>query len=273
MGAESRASKEVSAFPKLGESVKSAARTLEVLELLTSNPRGLTFSAICEEVKLSKSSAHGLLTTMLDRGFLSQDSETRSFSLGIRVWEAGQAWINSLDLVRLAQPSLLLAREKLNETVQLAILDGVENVYVAKMESLHPVTLQSKVGSRLPAVATGLGKVLLSGLTDKEICSRFENYKFEAFTEKTIISLDQLLIAVQKIRKDGYSTDRGEYTLGVSCVAVPIYNHEAKICAAISVSVPEMLGRELDRLNVLEVLREGASEISKLLGAGSGNQS
>lgn len=247
------------------DNVKSADRALQVLSLLTGNPRGLTFAEIISDLDLPKSSTHGLLRTMLNRGYLAQNDDRR-FLLGVRVWEAGQAWLRGLDLASVARAPLEAARDQLNETVQLAVLDGVDNVYVAKVEADHRVVLQSAVGSRLPASTTGLGKALLSGLTDEDIRERFSGYEFPAFTERSITSLDGLVRAVIAARDRGYAIDDGEYTPGVYCVAVPVRNHEGAVCAALSVSVPEIRGRRLDEPLVVEVLLTQANVISASLG-------
>lgn len=249
----------------MDESVKSADRALLVLSLLTGNPHGLTFAQIIADLDLPKSSTHGLLKTMLGRGYLTQ-GEDRRFRLGVRLWEAGQAWLTGVDLAAVARGPLEAARDRLNETVQLAVLDGVDNIYVAKVEADHRVVLQSAVGSRLPASTTGLGKALLSGLTDDEIRERFSGYEFPAFTERSITSLEGLLSAVAAARDRGYAVDDGEYTPGVCCVAVPVRNHEGAICAAMSVSVPEIRGRKLDEPRVVDVLLTYANVITTELG-------
>src|SRR5690606_10655846 len=110
----------------------------------------------------------------------------------------------------------------LNETVQLSILDGTHNVYVAKFEAEHHLMLVSQVGSRLPAHATGLGKALLSGLDESELEQLYNRTNLERFTSRTITSLTELSAELELVRRRGYATDNGEYTIGVYCVAVPV---------------------------------------------------
>jgi IclR family KDG regulon transcriptional repressor len=243
-----------------------------ILQLLTDNSAGLTFGHICERLELPRSSAHGLLHTMRDRGFLDFDEEGRRYKLGIRAWQAGQAYIRGNSLAATSRPYLQAARTALGETVQLAVLDGIHNVYLAKEDADQLLVLQSRVGARLPAYATGLGKVLLAGLDDDEVRRRFDGVGLQRFTANTITDLTGLLGELARIRSQGYGTDDGEYTAGVECVAVPVRGHEGEVVAAISVSVPAVRGgAELSR-RALEVLTAQAGGLSSVLGYQGGQQ-
>jgi IclR family transcriptional regulator, KDG regulon repressor len=248
------------------QSVKSALRVLLIIELLTEIPNGATFVQICEMLDLPKSSAHLLLRTMTERGHLTFDETTRCYRLGIRIWQAGQAHLQGFDLASLARPFLQAARDSLRETVQLSVLDGIDNVYIAKEESEQRLVLQSRVGARLPAYTTALGKVLLSGLTDEDVLSRLSNTEMHAFTPNTITQPVELLTVLSEIRVRGYSVDNGEYTLGVVCVAVPIRNHKGAIVAAISVTVPEIRADHEFQRRSVEVLTQVAANVSSTLG-------
>jgi DNA-binding IclR family transcriptional regulator len=249
-----------------GEGVKSAARVLAVIRLLTSEVNGAKFGDICEQLKIPKSSAHALLATMTDQGFLMIDSNTHVYRIGVRLWEAGQTYIQTFDLPSIAQPFVEAVRDALGETVQLAILDGIENVYIAKVNSDQRLEVRSRVGSRYPAYATGLGKVLLAGLSDAEIRYRFEGVTLEAFTDRTITELDKLLEIIREIRSTGYGNDDGEYTSNVVCVAVPIRQHSGDVIAAMSVSVPEVRATSESGRLLLDVLLQQAEAMSTALG-------
>jgi DNA-binding IclR family transcriptional regulator len=203
---------------------------------------------------------------MVDQGFLVLDPTSHKYRIGVRIWEAGQAYADSFDLPGIAMPFLEAARDALHETVQLATLDGIENIYVAKVEADQRLVLRSHVGSRLPAYATGLGKVLLSGLEDDELSRRFDGVKFERFTERSITDFAKLHEVIQQVREDGFGVDNGEYTSGVVCVAVPVHDHSGRINSAMSVSVPEVRSTSASRLRASEVLLEQAGALSLRLG-------
>jgi IclR family KDG regulon transcriptional repressor len=248
----------------MAESVKSAERALRIIELLT--VQGATeFTEIAARLDLPKSSAHYLLATMRDGGFLDFDAGTRRYTVGPRLWEAGQAYIRDLDVARLARPHLELARDQLGETVQLAVLDGLDNVYVGKAETDHALQLVSKIGSRLPAYATGLGKVLLAGLAPEEFDRRMGGTPLERFTPTTITDLDELRRELARIRRRGYALDRGEYASGVFCIAAPIDNAVGTV-AAMSVSIPDVRVTPAVRRRAIETITGRARELSAQLG-------
>lgn len=247
------------------EAVKSAERVLRVLDALTASESGLTFAQLCETLELPKSSAHGLLKTMADAGYVVLGAD-RCYRLGIRVWEAGQAYTRMFNLPTTARPFLVAARDALNETVQLAVLDGHENVYVAKEDGNQRLALVSHVGGRLPAYATALGKVLLAGLPDEEIDRRLAGVRLQRFTSTTVTSRARLSQELASIRSDGYAVDNAEHTPGVHCVAAPVRDHTGNTVAAMSVSVPQVRNDPTSRERILEVLRHEAAGLSKQLG-------
>ncbi len=145
-------------------SVKSAQRTLELLELVARHPHGMTFVELADQLSYPKSSLHGLLQTVVAMKWLTLDSEDRRYSIGVRPWEVGQAFRPSRDIVIRARRFLREANESLDETIQLGMLDDLDVVYLDKVEGTQPLRLVSSEGSRLPAYVTGIGKALLSGL-------------------------------------------------------------------------------------------------------------
>ena len=249
-----------------GGSVKSAERVLDIMTLLTRHADGLTFPLIVERLGIPKSSLHALLRTMAWSGHLVLDERARTYRLGVRFWEAGQAFLRGVDLPRICVPYLEAARDELQETIQLAILDGRENVYIAKVEADHRLKLVSEVGGRLPAHATALGKVLLAGLDHEELARRLAAVQLEGYTDRTIVDREQLLAELQRTRERGYGTDQGEYTPGVACVAVPIHDHHGTVTAAMSASAPEVRIRDWTRERMRDVLQVQARDLSAALG-------
>lgn len=251
----------------MAESVKSADRVLQVIELLTSEPRGLTFTEVRDRLELPKSSAHALLGTMTARGFLSFDEVTRRYGIGLRLWQAGQGYLAATSLEQSAQPFLQAVCDVLQETVQLAVLDGVENVYIAKVDSTQQLRLASRVGARLPAYATGIGKALLFGMTADRIRQRFRGVEFTRFTSTTVADVEALIAVVAESRERGYATDDAEHTPGVNCIAMPVYDRHGAVCAAASVAVPEVRMSPGFSAKIIEVLGEQTTALSTTLGA------
>jgi DNA-binding IclR family transcriptional regulator len=246
--------------------VKSAVRVLEILEALAASPDGVGFSELGRKLSLPKSSLHSLLFTLTDRGYASFDPEQRCYSLGIRVWEQGQAYTRHRDVLREARRVMEGIVATVNETVQLATLDGTENVYLAKVDCSHPVRLQSEVGRRLPAHATGLGKVLLAELPPEALHARLEAQGLASFTPRTVTDHSALLSELDVTRAEGFGVDDQEYTLGLRCVAVPIHERGGCVTTALSASVPVMRASPEELATALRAVAAGSLEISHRLG-------
>ncbi len=251
------------------QGVKSAQRTLEILEVVARYSDGVGFVELSSQLPYPKSSLHGLLQTIISMRWLTFDPDKRVYSIGVKPWEVGQSFLRSRELVVRARQFMREANEELGETVQLGILDDLDVVYIDKVEGNRPLRLISSIGSRLPAYVTGIGKALLAGLDDSVLDSRFAGTKLEEYTSRTIPTGDALIKVLHEVRTQGYAIDDGEYTLGVFCVAVPIRDGAGSVVAAMSCSVPKArieLG-ELETKQMIEVLTRQASSISEALSA------
>ena len=246
--------------------VKSADRVLTLIQLLTEHGPGLTFTELQEATGWPRSSLYGLVRTMAERNHLSFNSQTQKYRIGIRLWEAGQGFELGVELVDLAMPHMEAAKEQLGETVQLAVLDGVENVYIAKSGASHTLRLDSFVGARLPAFATGIGKVLLAALEEAELDHRLRDVILVPYTSTTISDMGALREALRQIRTQGYAVDNQECTLGVCCYAVPIFGSAGAVVASISVSIPSVRVSEGIEEEALRVLSETSGNLSAELG-------
>jgi DNA-binding IclR family transcriptional regulator len=244
--------------------VKSARRVLEVLEYLAESSAGATFPQLADGLGLPKSSLHALLATLMEQGWIYLHEPTRKYRIGLRLWQVAQSFSGLDSLAQLALKHLEAVRDEVNETVQLAVLEGVDNVYVAKVESDHPLRLVSQVGTRLPAYATGLGKVLLAYLEPAEFRRRMAKVTIERFTTRTVSTIKALEEGLADIRMRGYGEDEGEYTPGVHCVAVPIFGPEGEIVAAMSCSIPmaRFGGTDKERAVLLDSLSRHAKALT-----------
>ena len=147
--------------------VKSADRTVELLELLSRTSEPLTLSEIQRELSYPKSSLFVLLRTLVARGWVETDRRGTGYSIGVRALLVGTSYLDRDPVIRAATRVLEELRAEVNETVHLARLDGPDVVYLASRESAHQLRLTSRVGRRLPAHATSLGKALLAQRSDR----------------------------------------------------------------------------------------------------------
>lgn len=248
--------------------VKSADRVLTVFEYLAEHS-GASFAAIARDLGLPNSSAHQLLQTIRQRGFIEFNESTRQFQLGFRLWEVAQAYATAQELAEVAQPLMGELTNVTSETVQLARLDGLENVYLAISESPHPMKLVSAVGKRLPAHTTGLGKVLLAELPDAALDELLYGVELERFTTSTITDHDQLRAELKRIRERGYGEDREEYVVGCRCIAAAVRDAAGQAIAAMSVSVPTPRFNQKVAKQIRRALNETIAKLELKLGSAS----
>ena len=239
-------------------SVKSAERVFDLLEQIAGDRNGATFPELAKALGIPKSSLHALLEVLLARGYVDLDQHSRRYFLGLRAWETGQAYQRHSGMIGLATPVLQAIVARVNETAHLSRLAGTENVYLAKVDSSHALRLQSEVGARKPAHATGLGKALLAQLDDAEIDARFDSVQLTRLTGRTIVTLDALKVELHNSRTRGFAIDNEENDPGVFCLAVAVPGTGA----ALSVAVPVTRASRETLTTVLQALADGACQIA-----------
>lgn len=252
-------------------SVKSAERVLDLLELIGEKPEGLSFTALSRHLNIPKSSLHGLLGVLLTRGYADLRPEARTYVLGLRSWETGQAYQRDHAIVREARAFLEAIMAEVNESAQLAALVGTENVYLAKVDSTHPLRLISDVGRRLSAHATGVGKALLAQLSEDEVKARFGGGALQRYTVNTIPTVTALVKELAISRARGFAIDNEEYTPGVFCVSVPVFDADGRASTAMSVSVPTSRANQAGLADILVHLCNASLSLSERCGVTSAN--
>ncbi len=252
-----------------GQTVQSVTRALMLLELMAKENNTISLSELARKVHLKMATVHRLLNTLMSRGFVEQDKATLRYRLGIKNFEIGNAALMINDLRSMIRPFLKQLAERINETINLAVLDGAEVIYIDQIESTNIVIVKmfARIGSRGPAYCTGTGKVLLADLPIQELRKRLSQIELVKFTEYTITDTEKLIEKLIQIKSDGYALDFSERDLGVTCVAVPVKNFEGRVQAAISVSAPEqrMLMSRIEH-EILPTILDIAGQISKQLG-------
>ena len=216
--------------------VKSADRTLDVFELLVSEPQGLTVSEISERLGLARSSAHGLVRTLHSRGYLTENGGRR-FHLGARLIQLGLNVVDGLELRTAARAPLERLVAETSDTALLVVPDHGDLLYVDKVVSdSRDVRTDPRVSSRRPLHCSSLGKALLAAMDDESVLRVIEAVGLERATEFSIVEPDELLADLAATRERGYAIDRQEAVLGVWCVGAPVRDHTGRSLAAISLS-------------------------------------
>jgi DNA-binding IclR family transcriptional regulator len=199
----------------------AVTRAAAMLDLLAENggaPAGP--SELGRRLGLPKSSIANICTALADAGLLRRVGT--GFALGRKLAELGGAYLTSVDAVQEfyeASHALPVGSE---ETIQLAVLDGIEMTYLARHDGRQPVRLTSQIGRRLPASVTATGKAALASLDDDEVRRRFENALLPVLTSRSIRTVDELIENLDLVRARGYAMDDEETVEGVVCFGVAI---------------------------------------------------
>src|SRR3954468_13722115 len=177
----------------MSRAVPAASRALDILELFLDTPV-LSAAEVVSALSLPRTTVHELLGTLADRNYLVVvPGQPLRYQLGVRLFQLGSVFAQQLDLAREAQKAATEVAAECDETVHVAILEGTDVIYIARVESTHPVRMISAVGRRLPAHSTGVGKMLLSSLTGDELDALFRDREpLPRVTPRTITSLARL---------------------------------------------------------------------------------
>lgn len=216
--------------------IQSVERALQILDLFNEQATELKITEISKLMGLSKSTLHSLLKTLQLHGYIEQNPENGKYRLGMKLVERGHFVVGTMDIRQKAKSWLTRLSQETGQTTHLGILDGNEGVYIEKIEGKQAAIAYSRIGRRLPVHATAIGKVLLAWLDDEELAAVLEGYQFNGFTPATITDRASLLAALKETRHNRYALDNEENEPGVRCVAVPVWNHESRVIAALSLS-------------------------------------
>jgi DNA-binding IclR family transcriptional regulator len=253
--------------------IRAVDRALRLLTVLSDGkPRNLT--QLSEAIGLSNSTTFRILATLVGGNYVERDNHSGNYSLGLACLELAQAYQVGSDIRQVALPELERLRDDTKETVHLAVLDKMEVVYVEKLSGLHAVqVMSSRVGGRLPAYCTGLGKVLLAHADPRLVRIHFEQTGLHPYTQATIRHIDTLMDHLEEVRRQGYALDRGEHETEVRCVAAPVFDTTNKVVAAISVAGPAGRMEPLEaQIGIIDRTLCAARAISSRLGYREPNQ-
>ncbi len=250
--------------------VKSAVRTVELLEFLAArydDPARLR--EISDALGMPRSSAHALLRTLVSQGWVRSDTTGILYGIGIRALLVGTSYLDSDPYLPLITPFLEDLRAELDETFHLGRLDGTDIVYLATRESKQYRRTSNRVGRRLPAYATSLGKALLAERfgadRDEHVPAALKRLTSKTITDRA--TLDQVL---EDVRVRGYATDDEENTTGLHCFAVPLrYCKPAQDAISASIPVDRLTPqRERAIVDALRIMGDKVSRVVRPLASG-----
>ena len=214
--------------------VQSLERGLAVICCFSAERPRLTLSQVAGQAGLSRAAARRSLITLQTLGYVGSDG--RQFHLTPRVLTLGYAYLSSSSLSDVAQSHLSDLANEVHESCSASVLDGFEIVYVARAATKRIMTISLSVGTRLPAYATSMGRVLLAALPDDQLADYLEEATLSRLTERTIVDRDRLQAEVERTRSRGWCVVDQELEDGVRSVAVPIHDAAGRVVAAVNTS-------------------------------------
>jgi IclR family transcriptional regulator, pca regulon regulatory protein len=242
------------------EFVTAVERGFAVLTAFGRGPTRMTLTQVSEATSLSRGTARRFLLTLQTLRYV--DGDGKLFWLTPKVMQFSGAYLASNGIAEAARPVIRLLTESLGESSSVAVLDGLDVVYIARVETRRIFSSGLDVGSRLPAYCSSLGRALLAGLNDADLDGYLQNAPFEQRTPKTLVAREQLLARIQEARKQNYALIDGEVELGVRSVAVPIRDAAGRTIAAVNVGT-SAARVSLDQMKkrILPQLRSAADSI------------
>ncbi len=247
-----------------GEFVQSLDRGLAVLRSFNHDRPAMTLADAARATGLTRATARRLLHTLVEIGYVTTDGKL--FELSPKVLDLGYAYVSSLHLSDIAQPFMENLSAQVHESVSAAVLDGNQIVYVARVNTQRIMTISLSIGSRLPALWTSMGRVILANLPPHDLQSFFDQVPMEPPTPRALATKADLVAELGSIRQQGYALLDQELEEGVRSVAAPLCDRKGKVLAGMNVSAHagRVTLKEL-RGEILPRLLETAAEINNRL--------
>ncbi len=252
--------------PERSDQVQSLVRALALLNSVAAADDGLTLTEVAQQVGLSSSTAHRLLTTLEQERYVHFDPDRRLWSVGVQAFVAGNAFLKTRSLVGAARPHMRTLMEDSEETVNLAVEDQAEAVYLSQVECRQMMRAFARPGGRVPLHCSSVGKALLSAMPDKDLAKALHRHGLPRLTLKTLNSTAALRADLAAARERGYAIDDEEHAVGLRCIAAVIFNENQAAVAALSLSGP-MARIPDERIPLLgQLVRQKADAITTQLG-------
>jgi IclR family pca regulon transcriptional regulator len=248
--------------------VKSLERGLAVIRAFDAEHTEMRLSEVAQATGLTRAAARRFLLTLVELGYVRHDDGR--FSLRPRVLDLGYSYLSGLSFQEIAQPHMESLVREVNESSSISVLDDLDVVYVVRVPTRRIMTITLAVGTRLPAYATSMGRVLLASLPPAELEARLRKVKLEPLTPHTVRSKKELREAIERAREEGFAMVDQELEQGLRSAAVPIADADGRV-AALNVSVhASRAGMDELREQFVPKVLETARAIERDARAGAG---
>ncbi|MFI6507176.1 IclR family transcriptional regulator C-terminal domain-containing protein [Streptosporangium sp. NPDC050855] len=214
--------------------VQSLARGLSVIKAFSATSPELTLSEVARATDLTRAAARRFLLTLVDLGYVRTDG--RLFALSPRVLDLGYAYLSSLSLPEVAEPHLERLVAEVHESASVAVLDGEDVVYVARVATSRIMRVTISIGTRFPAYCTSMGRVLLAGLSPDDLDAYLDRVELRRITARTVTSTAALRAELERVRAHGWAMVDQELEEGLRSIAAPVRERSGRVTAAINIS-------------------------------------
>jgi IclR family transcriptional regulator, KDG regulon repressor len=241
-------------------------RVFDIIELLAVEKDGLGVTEIGLKIGLHKSTVHRILNSLISRGYVEKAADRAVYKLGVKVVELSSIYLNRIELKTEARPYLWELTSKYNLICHLAILDGLDAVYIDKVSLVSNISIYSQIGKRIPVHCSSLGKALLLNKDENTLKQLFMGYEFTKYTKYTITCFDGFINELKQAKDRGWAVDNEEHELDIRCIASPIYDYRRNIIAAISIAGPKSLIPQNNDINICKDVIATSKKISAVFG-------
>ncbi len=219
--------------------IQSLDRGLQILFILSEN-RSKGVTELAEDLQVNKSTVFRLLETMEARGLIQQDERTAKYRLGIGLLQLSNGLMRNLDIISISRPIMNQLMNSTKESVHLCTFSSDKVYVVDQVKSNYPMKVSATIGQDEPIYCSSVGKCILANLPDEKKDKLMNEIDFIPFTENTIKTKESLIEELSKIKAEGYAIDDEELSLGVRCLAAPIFNHRGDAKYSIGISGPSL---------------------------------
>ncbi len=253
------------------ERLSSVATAIRLLKAFSEDEVEIGISALARRLGLAKSTVHRLVVTLVSEGLLEQNRENGKYQLGIALFRLGALVRRRMNVSNEARPYLYDLREKINESVHLAILDETEIMYVYNLEGTHAIRMRSDIGVRKPAYCTAEGQAILA-FQPNDVVDRVIEAGLKPRTPKTITSAEKFVKALGATRQRGCAIEDEESEIGMVCIAAPIRDDSGDVVAAVGIAGPQTRLSKKSIAAVMPHVIATADLVSMRLGYRGGTQ-
>lgn len=248
------------------DTVQSLTRALNILSELAASERGLNLSETAARTGLAISTTHRLLHTLQQKNFVHFNQDQGIWTIGLQSFIVGNAFLHVRELSQIARPVMRELMESTGETINLAVENQGEAIYIAQIESFMTMRAIAKPGGRAAMHASGVGKALLANMSEEAVNCILMRHGMPKFTEKTLVEPESLKSQLADIREKGYAVDDEENAVGLRCIAAVIWDETGQAVGAISLSGPAVRVRKDMIVSLGDVVKKAAERITICLG-------